>query len=179
MIDRRELILVYLEALLKTIAPGVVFPLPGPPHRPIVTDLRGQVFTQMIPEARFANISLPAVELLTSASEEDTIREAASDEMYLATLHVDVLGYVRAPDTGSSGTARVRTEANALRADLIVAIESLPYWTSADFPESLRRRCGEITTTLTSQFTEAPLDIPTGFTTVSYAITYAFSRTNP
>lgn len=179
MTDRRELLLLYLEALLKSIAPGVVFPLPGPPHREIVSDLGARVYTQMIPEARFGAETFPVVEMLTSASTEDAIREAASDDMYLADLNVDLIGYVRAGDAGMGGHASARAAANALRADLIVAVESLPYWTSAEFPEPARRRCGEITTMLKSQFTEVPTDVPTGFCTVSYAITYAFSRTNP
>lgn len=179
MTDRRELLLQYLEACVATIAPGVVYSFPsGATHRTIETDLGGRVFSRAIPEARMSQLAFPAVEMLVDSAQEDTVI-VSDDDMYHAEVAVSFIGYVSTGDAGTGGNPPVREELNKLRADLIVAIEAFPYWTSAEFPEPARRRCGEITTTLKAQSTEAPADWPTGFCALNYAITYTFSRTNP
>lgn len=179
MIDRRELLLQYVEACVATIAPGVVFMFPGgAAQRATETDLGGRVFSRAIPEARMSQLAFPAVEMLVDSSQEDVVT-VSDDDFYHVEVPVSFIGYVSTGDAGTGGNPPVREQLNKLRADLIVAIEAFPYWTSAEFPEPARRRCGEITTTLKAQSTEAPADWPTGFCTLTYAITYTFSRTNP
>lgn len=179
MTDRRETLLQHLEACVATIAPGVVFAFPnGSAQRVIETDLGGRVFSRAIPEARMSQLAFPAVEMLVDSAQEDVVT-VSDDDLYHVEVPVSFVGYVSTGDAGTGGNPPVREELNKLRADLIVAIEAFPYWTSAEFPEPARRRCGEITTTLKAQSTEAPADWPTGFCTLTYAITYSFSRMNP
>lgn len=180
MSDVREEILVRLAACLATIAPGVVYTFPGTrTHRPIETDLGGRVFVNLRGEARFDSSELPAVELVTNQGTEDAIREVADDDVYLADLKVRVFGYVKGNDAGDQKTASVRTALNALRADIVIAMEAFPYWTSSDYPEAIRRRVGDVEMILQSQWTEAAVGAPDGFLYLDYAIRYRFSRLNP
>lgn len=179
MIDRRELMLRYLEACVATIAPGVTFPFPfSTKHRPIETDLGARVFSRAIPEARMSQLKFPAAEIIVDSAAEDVVT-VSDDGLYHAEVNVAIIGYVSTGDAGTGGNPSVREQLNKFRADLIVAVESFPYWTSVDFPETARRRCGEITTTLKSQSTEAPADWPTGFLMLNYVITYTFTRYDP
>jgi hypothetical protein len=178
--DSREEILVRLQACIATLAPGVVYTFPGGrTHRPIETDLGGRCYSKVRPEASFDSSELPAVELLTNNSEDDTIREVADDDTYLADMKVQIFGYLKSDDAGDEKDAVVRAKLNAFRADLIVAVEAFPYWTSAEYPEPIRRRVGEIETVLQKQMTEAAINAPDGFLTLDYAIRYRFSRLNP
>ena len=180
MSDVREEILVRLKACLATIAPGVVYTFPGArTHRPIETDLGGRVYAKVRPEVGFDATDLPAVEILTNSEADDAIREVSDDDTYLADLKVRVFGYVKGEDAGDDNDAPVRRALNALRADLIIAMEAFPYWTSATYPEAIRRRVGEVEMILLSQWTEAAINAPDGFLYLDYAIRYRFSRLNP
>lgn len=178
--DTRETILVQLQACLKALRPGVVFSFPfGKTHRPIVTDLRGHVFARVIPQARFDAEDLPCVELITSEGTEDAVREVADDDFYMADLNVTLWGYARSGDAGTDHDAPVRRVLNALRADLIVAVEAFPYWTSAEYPEPIIRQVGLVTPVLLSSWTEPASDSADGFLTIDYALRYTFNKLDP
>lgn len=180
MSDVREEILARLQPCLATIAPGVTFTFAGGrTHRPIETDLGGRVYSNVRGEARFDSSELPAVEIVTNSDADDAIREVADDDTYLADLKVRVFGYVKSEAAGDEGNASVRPALNALRADLVIAMEAFPFWTSADYPEPIRRRVGEVEMVLTSQWTEAAINAPDGFLYLDYSIRYRFSRLNP
>lgn len=180
MSDVREEILSRLAACLATVAPGVTFIFPGGrTHRPIETDLGGRVYVNIRGEARFDASELPAVEIVTNSDSEDAIREVSDDDVYLADLKVRVFGYVKGDDAGDMKTAPVRTALNALRADLVTAMEAFPYWTSTEYPDAIRRRVGEVEMILVSQWTEAAVGAPDGFLYLDYSIRYRFSRLNP
>ena len=180
MSDVREEILTRLQACLATVAPGVVYTFPGgATHRPIETDLGGRVYAKARPEAGFDSSELPCVEILTSSTSNDPIREATDDDTYLADMKVEVWGYAKVDDAGDDKDAPVRRALNALRADLITAVEAFPYWTSTDYPEAITRRVGRLATILESQFTEPAISAPDGYLTLSYTIRYQFSRLNP
>ncbi len=180
MSDVREEILTRLPACIATLKPGVVYTFPGArTHRPIETDIGGRVFVNLRGEARFDSSELPAVEIVTNAETEDAIREVSDDDVYLADLKVRIFGYVKGDDAGDQKTAPVRAALNALRADLIIAVEAFPYWTSTDYPESIRRRVGEVEMILIGQWTEAAVGAPDGFLYLDYAIRYRFSRLQP
>lgn len=180
MSDVREEILTRLHACLATIAPGVTFTFPGGrTHRPIETDLGGRVYSNTRGEARFDSSELPAVEIVTNSEADDAIREVSDDDVYLADLKVRVFGYAKSKTAGDEKDASVRPALNALRADLVIAMEAFPYWTSTDYPESIRRRVGEVEMILTSQWTEAAINAPDGFLYLDYSIRYRFSRLHP
>lgn len=180
MSDVREEIITRLAACLATLAPGVTYTFPGTRvHRPIETNLGGRVYVNLRGEARFDSSELPSVELVTNSDADDAIREVADDDVYLSDLKVRVFGYVKGDDAGDEKTAPVRTALNALRADLIIVMEAFPFWTSADYPESIRRRVGEVEMILQGQWTEAAVGAPDGFLYLDYAIRYRFSRLNP
>lgn len=180
MSDVREEIITRLAACLSTLAPGVTYTFPSTRvHRPIETDLRGRVYVNLRGEARFDSSELPSVELVTNSDADDAIREVADDDVYLSDLKVRVFGYVKGDDAGDEKTAPVRTALNALRADLIIVMEAFPFWTSAGYPESIRRRVGEVEMILQGQWTEAAVGAPDGFLYLDYAIRYRFSRLHP
>ena len=180
MSDVREIILERLQACVKTLAPGVVFTFPhGQTHRPIVTDLDGRVYSKVRAQGRVDATEMPYVEIITSAATADSVREIADEDIYLAETRVELWGYVKAEDQGDGLDSVVRPLLNELRADLIVAMEAFPYWTSADYPEALARRIGPVTTVLQSQWTEPATDAPDGFLVLDYAIRYTFDRRDP
>lgn len=180
MSDVREEILTRLQACIATVAPGVSFTFPGGrTHRPIETDLGGRVYAKVRPEASFDETDLPAVEILTNSEKADTIREVSDDDVYLADMNVRLFGYVKSEDAGDDKDGPVRALLNSLRADLIVAMEAFPYWTSTAFPEPIRRRVGNVEMILQQQETEAAINAPDGFLILDYAIRYHFSRLNP
>ena len=180
MIDTREKILVRLQACLKTVKPGVVFTFPfGKTHRPIETDLKGHVFARVIPQARFDDEDMPCVELITSSGTEDGIREAADEDFYLADLNVTLWGYARSGDGGTDYDAPVRRMLNRMRADLVVAVEAFPWWTSEEHPEPIIKSVGLVTPILTSWWTEPATDTPDGILTIDYTLRYAFNKLDP
>ena len=180
-LDTRERILLQLQACLKTLRPGVVFPLPfGKTHRAIQTDLGGRVFNRVRPLASFSEGDMPCVELVTSSGTEDAVREAADDDFYLTDLNVELWGYVYAGDSGDGPDAPVRRALNALRADLIVAVEAFPFWYDGDeWPEPAARSCGVITPVLVSTFTEPATATPDGYLKLDYRLAYTFNRFDP
>lgn len=179
MSDFREEILIRLRACVATLAPGVVYTFPGGrTHRPIVTDLKGHAYDKARAEQTFDSSELPLVEILTSSTTEDAV-EVNDDDMYTSDLNVDVWGFLKSDDAGDGKNAPVRAALNAFRADLIVAVEAFPFWTSADYPEPIIRRVGLIQTTLRSQFTEPATHSPDAYLKLSYAIRYSFTRLDP
>ncbi len=178
-IDKREAILVQLQAMLRTLRPGVTFSHPDGKHRPITTDLGGRVYSKVRAAAKADATEHPFVEILTSSGGPDTIREVADDSIYLGDLNIEVWGFVKADDQSDDFDAPVRARLNALRADLIIAVECFPYWTSDEFPIPINRRAGVMKPVLTSQFTEPATEAPDGFVKLGFAIGYAFSALNP
>ena len=180
MTDKREAILTRLQACVATVAPGVVYTFPhGVTHRPIETNLGGRVYNKVRSQARVDSSEMPFVEIITSAATSDSVREIADEDVYLAELRVELWGYVKADDQGDGLDSTVRPLLNSLRADLIVAVEAFPYWTSTDYPEAVTRRVGPIATVLQSVFTEPATDAPDGYLQIEYAIRYTFSRRDP
>lgn len=178
-LDRREWLLVRLQDVLKTLAPGVTYTFPdGLPHRPIETNLHGRVYSRQRTEARVDVSEMPFVELLTAASAGDTVTALDSD-FYAADLRVEIYGYVRSENQGDSLDSDVRAKLNALRADLLVAVEAFPYWTSGGTVEPATRRLGPIETVLTSQWTEPAADYPDGYLILEFVIRYVFNRKQP
>ncbi len=180
MTDKREALLARLQACVKTLAPGVVFTFPhGATHRPIESDLGGRCYNKVRAEARVDSSEMPFVEIITSASSEDTVREVGDENIYLAETPVEIWGYVKADDQGDGFDSVVRPIANALRADLIVAVEAFPFWTSTEYPDPITRLVGPVGTILTGQYTEPAIDAPDSFVKVNYSIRYTFSKLNP
>lgn len=180
MSDKREALLVRLQACVKTLAPGVVYTFPhGATHRPIESNLGGRVYNKIRTESRVDATEMPFVEIITSAATADSIRDVADEDIYLAETHVDVWGYVKADDQGDSLDSVVRPLLNELRADLIVAVEAFPYWTSTDYPDPITRLVGPVGVVLVSQWTEPATDAPDGYLMLTFAIRYTFSKLNP
>jgi hypothetical protein len=178
--DVREVILDRLVACIATVKPGVVFRFPdGRTHRPIESDLGGRVFSKVRSQARTDSTEMPFVEVITSAGTPDSIREVGDENFYTAEMRVEVWGYVKATDQGDAFMSNVRPKLNALRADLVVAIEAFPWWTGPGYPEALVRRVGPVGTVMQAQFTEPATDQPDGFLVIDYAIRYVFDRLDP
>jgi hypothetical protein len=179
-LDVRERILQRLQACIGSLAPGVVYDFPrGRTHRPITTDLGGRVFARALTQERYDATELPCVELLTHAGTPDTIREVSDDDLYLADMKVQVFGFVKATDAGDGKDAPVRAKLNAFRADLIVALEAFPYWTSADYPEAITRSVGPVVMVLEAVYTEPAISAPDSYVVIDYAIRYVFNRLDP
>lgn len=179
MSDFREEMLVRLRACIATLAPGVVYTFPdGRTHRPIETDLKGHAYDKARAEQTFDWSELPLVEILTSSSNEDAV-EVNDDDLYSSEMNVDIWGFLKSDDAGDGKNAPVRAALNAFRADLIVAVEAFPFWTSTDYPEPITRRVGMIQTTLKSQFTEPATHSPDAYLKLSYGIRYSFTRLDP
>jgi hypothetical protein len=179
MTDKREAILTRLQACVKTLAPGVVYTFPhGATHRPIESNLDGRCYNKIRTQGRVDATEMPFVEIIT-ADAEDTVREIGDEDIYLAEMPVELWGYVKADDQGDGFDTVVRPVANALRADLIVACEAFPFWTSTEYPDPITRLVGPLGTVLVSQFTEPAIDAPDSFVKVRYAIRYTFSKLNP
>lgn len=180
MSDIREELLERLQACVKTLAPGVVYTFPGgATHRTIESDLGGRCYSKVRAQGRVDATEMPFVEIVTSSGNADPIREVADEEIYLGELRAEIWGYVKADDQGDGLDSVVRPLLNALRADLIVAVEAFPYWTSADYPEAITRRVGPVATVLQSQWTEPATDAPDGYLVLDYSIRYVFNRRNP
>lgn len=178
-LDRREWLLVRLQDVLKTVAPGVTYTFPdGLPHRPIQTNLGGRVYSKQRTEARVDVSEMPFVEILTSSAAGDAVTALDSDA-YAADMRVEIFGYVRSENQGDSLDADVRGKLNALRADLIVAVEAFPWWTSGGTLPSARNRLGPIETILVSQWTEPAADYPDGYLVLEFVIRYLFNRKDP
>ena len=178
-LDKREWLLLRLQDALRTVAPGVVYAFPdGLPHRAIVSDLSGRVYSKVRSQARTDADEMPYGESLTSGHGPDAVQPLDSD-LYAADLKVEVYGYVKADDQADSLDAVVRQKLNDLRADLIVAVEAFPYWTDATHPEPATSVLGPIEPVLVSQFTEPAGDWPDGFLVLEFQIRYLFNRKNP
>lgn len=179
MIDTREFVLARVEEVLQLIAPGVVFPLPGPPHREIMTDLHGRVFNRPRPDSKLDSSETPFVECITSSKRADTI-EVCDDTFYTVTTPMEVWGYIKADDTGQEFNSPTRTALNALRADLIVAMESVPYWIGAapNIVPSARQRAG-LAVVLTGQETQLFVGSKTAWVVLDYDLRYRFNTHNP
>lgn len=180
MSDIRETILERLQACVKTLAPGITYTFPhGHTHRPVVTNLGGRVYSKIRSQGRVDATEMPYVEIVTSAATADTVREIADEDVYAAETRVELWGYVKAEDQGDGLDSDVRPLLNSLRADLIIAVEAFPFWTSADYPEAITRRVGPMATVLQSQWTEPATDAPDGYLVLDYAIRYVFNRRDP
>ena len=179
-LDVRERILQQLQACIATIRPGAVFPLPaGKTHRPITTDLGGRAYNKARALEAYDSSELPCVEILTNAGTADSIRETADDDLYLASLKVQLFGFVKGDDAGDGKEAPVRAVLNALRSDLIIAVEAFPFWTGTDWPEPITRSAGNMATVLESVYTEPAISSPDSYVVIDYSIMYCFNRFDP
>ena len=179
--DRREAILRRVQALLKTLAPGVAFPLlGGVPHETIMSNLGGRAYSKPRAEAQVDSSEMPYVVIMNSASQVDTV-EPLNDETYGATMRVEIEGYCKAEDQGDGLDAAVREQLNALRADVIIAMHSLPYWvgTEPDQIRPLQALIGPVIVLLKSQWTEPATGAPDGFLVLEFDIKYLFTMKNP
>lgn len=155
--DRREEILLVIQALLKAI-PSV----------------GGRVYAKMRGSAKPDESELPALELVTSAKTPDA-PVPLDDHLYVDELHVEIAGYAKSDDAGDDLDGPVRAALNALRADVIQAMSGLDTFGTAP----LRRRFGRVTPLLTSEWTEPSTETPDGYLVLEYSVRFMFDERNP
>lgn len=166
--DRREQILLAVQALLKTIAP--------PTYR---TNVGGRVYAKMRGGAKPDASELPALEVVTSAKTADA-PTPLDDTLYSDDLHLEIAGYCKGTDGGDDKDAPVRQALNALRDDVIQSMAGLETFVPAGSTEaSLRKRFGSIAVILVSTWTEPSSETSDGYVLLEYTISYLFAVPRP
>lgn len=180
-LDRRERILQRLEAVCKSLR-GSATVIPtwdgSPSPREIVTDLGGRVFNRMR-EGDRGRDELPAVEILNDGGNTDTL-EVLGQELYRATMPVQVYGYAASREENAKTSSGVRGPLDSLRADLVTAIEALPWWTGVDVDQQdPLSRHGATSVRILRQWTEPDLSQATGYLVIDLEVSYIFTTGNP
>lgn len=180
-VDRRERILRRLEAVIKAIrGPGSTFPTWDGTASPreIVSDLGGRVYNR-VRQDELTRDQLPAVDVLVDSSSPDSI-ETLGQELARATIPVQVWGYALSREENAQLSTGVRGPLNDLRADLIVALESLPWWTGpgVDEQDPLSRH-GAVSVEISRQWTEPDMGQPSGYLVIECNVSYLFTTGNP
>lgn len=179
--DAREFILQRVQDSLKAIAPGATFTFPdSAPHAAITSNVGGRVYNKLRSDADVDSTQCPAIEVITNPKNVDQI-EVGDQDLYTATLHIQVWGRDKSGDQGQTRDSDIRARLNALRSDIVVAVHAFPFWTGpdADQAEPARAVIGPLEVTLVSQETDATTDAPDGYTVLDFAIRYPFNKRFP
>ena len=179
--DKREFVLQRIQDTLKAIAPGVTFTFPdGGTHDPITSDVGGRVYNKLRNDDEVDATQCPSIEVVTSAKETDTI-EVDDQDLYHATVHVQIWGRHKSGDQGAGRDSDIRARLNALRADIIIAVHAFPFWTGTEDGQAdpARALIGPLEVTLTSQETDTTTDAPGGYTILDFSVRYPFSKRSP
>lgn len=177
-LDDREFLLGRLATVIALIAPGVTFrTIDGGTTEPCTVDLGGRVWQRMRSEQRTDVTEMPCVELVTSAENGDSL-EVISDTLYAATTQVQLWGYQKADDQGDGFDSAVRPLLNALRADIVKAVDAFPFYDPGDGFGTAGQRCPPCTVSLRSQWTEPASDAPDGYLVMVYDIRWLMNTKN-
>jgi hypothetical protein len=176
---KRELVIQRVHDVLKTIAPGVTYPIPGG-HAPITTDLKKRVYSKLRAQGKLNGSEKPLLEFQTSPRDADKI-EALDDNVSKRTLTVHTWVYVSTGDAGTSHNDMARAQLNAVQHDVSIAMKALPYWTGPqpNQSDSLRMNLGPVIVQQTAEWTEPAEDIPWGASVGDFSITYYFDERFP
>lgn len=175
--SRRELVLQRAHDVLKTIAPGVSYPIPGG-HGPIVTNIHGRAFSKVRPQAKVKAADKPMVEFQASPRDTDRL-EGADDFLSFRTLQLHVWACVGTDDGGTGHNDVSRTALNALCDDVLIAMRALPYYYSAALPTSLRAELGPVIVQHLSEWTEPAQETPWGTAVTEFSIRFPFDERFP
>jgi hypothetical protein len=180
--DAREFLLQRFQDVLKTVAPGVVFTFPdGMTHSPLQNDLGGRVYSLMRANAKVDATECPFVEIVTNPKSVDKIT-VGDDDLYHATISVQLWAYARATDGGDGLDSTVRPALNSLCADLLIAMEAAPYWTgsvSAPFESLIAGFGPRLSVTFTTRWTETATESAKGMAVLEFEVRYPFNKRFP
>lgn len=183
---KREFLLERIVAVLKTIAPGVVYTFPFAQfgtYNAIQTDLKGRVYDKMRPFDKIDRASTPCVEVITSPAEQDTLRYL-DNEMIERTVSVKLWGYVYGGTGGEimPNTTAARAAANQMDADISVAMEALKWWTDTSSPatsDPLTALLGSIDVAHDTSWTDTETGQAWAMLVMGYRFTYTYNRRKP
>ena len=133
MADRIEKVLARAARVLAAISPGATFPTPlNRAHRIIETDLGGRVMRKLANPESFGTVTMPYLNVFLPAGQKVVLATHEDGEMYEAAMPLMIVGACADQDGGDGPYVFAQTAANVLRADVMVAMESLPFWTGPE-----------------------------------------------
>lgn len=133
MADRVEKVLARAARVLAAIAPGATFPTPhNRAHRIIETDLGARVMRKLVNPESFGVATMPYLNVILPAGQKVALTPFEDGEMYEAAMPLLIVGSCADVDSGDGPHVNAQTVANTLRADVMVAMESLPFWTGPE-----------------------------------------------
>jgi hypothetical protein len=131
--DRVEQVLARAARVLAAIAPGAVFPTPlSRVHRMIGADLGGRVIRKLVNPESFGPHAMPYLCSIFPSGQKVVLTTHEDGEMYEAAMPLMIVGLCADQDGGDGPYVSAQTQTNILRADVMVAMESLPYWTGPE-----------------------------------------------
>lgn len=186
MVSKRTFLLQRIRAVLKTVAPGVVYSFPFPQfsaQTAVTTDLKERVYDKQRPLDKIDRMSTPSVEVLTSDSGQDQF-VYLDNEMIERTLEVKLYGYIYGGAGGEATPNATLAEAalDSMDADLSLAMEAAKYWSDSSSPETsdpLTARLGAVVFTHENSWTDTNTGQAWAMLVQVWRITYTYNRREP